>query len=82
MVLVLICLGAQRVNGRTFCGVQHPALYECFIDVQAHLAAECIDLPDEMTFACAADGRIAGHHGDGFQIDAEHQCLLAHPGAC
>jgi hypothetical protein len=44
----------------------------------AHLAAEGIDLLDQLALGQAADGGIAGHQGYGVQVDIEQQRFTAH----
>lgn len=59
-----VCLHPKAVDSRTFAPVQHPALEKAGVCRLSHFAAQCVDLPDEMAFCRAADGRIAGHIGD------------------
>ena len=79
VIAVLVRLGPKGMDRRSFGGVQHPALDEGLVDVDPHLSAQGVDLPHQMSLAGPADGGIAGHHGDGFQIDGEHQRPVAHP---
>ena len=65
------------MDRRALCGIQHLHLNEALVDISAHLSAESVDLPYEMALAGASDGGIAGHHGDGFQIDAEHESAVS-----
>ena len=55
-----VCLHPKAVDSRTFAPVQHPALEKAGVCRLSHFAAQCVDLPDEMAFCRAADGRIAG----------------------
>ena len=63
MVFLFIRLSPKGMDRRAFGGVQHGALDQGFIDIQTHFAPQGIDLPDQVAFAGAADGRVAGHHG-------------------
>ena len=66
------------MDGRPLAGVEHAGLDERVVDGAAHFAAERVDLADEMPLARAADGGIAGHEGDGIQIEREQQGIKPH----
>ena len=57
-------LHAQGVNGRSLARVEQAPLDARPICCDAHLAAERVDLADEVALAGATDGWIARHHGD------------------
>ena len=70
-------LGARRAHGRPFRRVQGAPLDAGTIGRQRHRAAERIDLLDQMSLADAADGRIAAHLPDGFDVVREQQRTCA-----
>ena len=70
---------ATRTNGGTFASVEEAELDSGRIDREAHLAAERVDLADEMALADAADRGIAGHLADMIEVEREHQRARAHP---
>ena len=45
----------------------------------AHLAAQRIQLPDQMALPGAANGRIAGHIAYGIQVDSENNSFEPQP---
>jgi hypothetical protein len=47
---------------------------------QAHLAAERVDLVDQMALADSADHGITGHLADMIEVDGEHKGTRSHPG--
>ena len=53
-------------HGWTLALVQHPELDAGAVNDPAHYPVKRIDLPDKVTLAKTADGRIAGHFTDGF----------------
>ena len=78
LIGALVGLRAQRVHGRPLARVEHPGLNERVVDRAAHLAAEGIDLAHQVALARAADGGIAGHQGDGVQVEGEQQRAKPH----
>ena len=64
LVELLVRLRAQRMDGRALARVEHAELYAGLVRIDAHLAAERIELAHEMAFARAADRRVAGHQGN------------------
>ena len=56
------------MHGRTLAGVQHAGLYKYVVDGKTHLSAQRIQLAYKMALRGAADGGIAGHHGQRVQI--------------
>ena len=51
------------------------------INAAPHLAAERIDLPDQVSLRTAADAGIAGHQGNTVHADSEHDRFTAQPGS-
>ena len=60
-----VCLGPEGVDSGALAFIQHPVLDAGFVRRKAHLAAQSVDLPDDVALACAADGGIAGHIAHG-----------------
>ena len=77
MILFLICLSTQGVDGGSLGCIEHFGLDESLVYVEAHLTAESIDLSDEMSFAGTSYGRIARHHRDRIDVCAEHRRRLS-----
>ena len=71
-------LRPQRMHRGALGRVQHAALDEGLVDAKPHFAAQRVDLPHKMALPRAADGRVAEHVRDGFEIDGEDDRLLAH----
>jgi hypothetical protein len=59
-----IRLSSRTTDSRTLTPVQQPELNAGCIGSPAHYAIQRIDLADELAFAYAPDGRIAGHRAD------------------
>jgi hypothetical protein len=72
-------LCARRPHCGTFARVQDPELNTATIGRQRHRAAECVDFLDQMTFADAADRRVAGHLAECFDIVCQQQRFAAEP---
>ena len=64
LVELLVRLCAQCVDSRPLACVEHAELDAGLVRIDAHLAAERIELAHEMAFARAADRRVAGHQGN------------------
>ena len=75
-------MGPQGVDRRALASVEHPVLDAGPVCSPAHLAAQGIQLPDQVALAGAADGRVAGHIAHSVQVDGENNGLQAHPGRC
>ena len=58
--------------------VQHPELDAGGVGDPAHEAVEGVDLADEMAFAEAANGGIAGHFADRGEAVGDQRGLRAH----
>ncbi len=72
-----IGLGAGRVDGWAAAAVEHAELDARRVGHDAHHAAEGVNLADELAFRQPADGRVAGHLGDGVEVDRQEQRLRA-----
>ena len=79
-VQLLVGLGPRRADGRPLAGVQLPELDPGGVDVARHLAAQGVDLPDEVPLRQPPDRGIARHQADGVRIDGEEEGGAAHPG--
>ena len=55
-------------DGRTVARVEHSELNARVVGVDAHLAAQRVNLPNHMPLADTSDGRVAGHLPDGVEI--------------
>ena len=83
--LVVSCfvrLCPQRVHSGTFACIEHFGLDIGLIDILAHFAAQCVDFADKMAFGAAADGGVAGHHGNAVQTDGKHHRFHTQSGCC
>ncbi len=76
----LVGLRASSANGRAFARVEKAELNSSFVGRQAHLAAERVDLADQVSLADAADRGIARHLAYMVEVECEHQGVRAHPG--
>jgi hypothetical protein len=63
-----VALGSWRLDGPAPAPVEQAKLDSRLISQESHQTAKGIDLPNEMSFGQAANGRIAGHLGDGFKV--------------
>ena len=72
---------SQRMDGGTFSLVQHPILDTSGVGGDAHLPAQCVQLPDQVTLAGAANGGIAGHVAYCVQIDGKQDGVKAQTGS-
>ena len=77
LVAAAVCLGPERVNGGPFAQVQHAVLNTGFVRRFCHLAAKGVQLPNKVTLAGAAYGRIAWHVAHAVQINCKTDCI--HP---
>jgi hypothetical protein len=68
------------VHRGPFATVQHAELDSGGVDHAAHLAAQGVDLADNLPLGHAADGRIAAHLGHGVAVHREQHRLRAQPG--
>ncbi len=65
---VLVRLGAQALYRRALARIEHAYLQGCLVGIDAHFAAERVDLAHEVPLRRAADGRIARHKGDAVEV--------------
>ena len=79
-VKLFVALEARGLDGRPLGGVQQPEVHGGFVRDPAHLAAQRVDLLDELAFGEAADCGIAGHQSDRVEADVEQKGLASHPG--
>ncbi len=79
-VELLVALEAGGLDGRAFGGVQEAEVDGGLVGDPAHLAAQGVDLLDELALGKTPDGGVAGHQRDGVEIDVEQERLAAHPG--
>jgi len=78
LVGLLVTLGAGTTDAGSLGGVQHPELDSGGVGVDAHLAAQRIDLADDLSLGQAADGGVAGHLTDGVEVHRQQQRLATH----
>ena len=71
LILPAVCLRPERMDRRALAAVEHPELDAGAVRRSAHLAAQGIDLTDQMPLAGAADGGVAGHVAHCVQIDGK-----------
>jgi len=69
----LVGLGAGGAHRRALAGVQDAELDAGLVDGMGHQAAEGVDLLDQVALADAADGRVAAHLAQGFDVVGEQQ---------
>ena len=67
-VELAVRLGARPLHGRALAAVQHAELDARTVDGAAHDAVERVDLAHQVALAEPADGRVAGHLADGFEL--------------
>jgi hypothetical protein len=75
-------VGLARVERtRRPLGLVEPAELDAgAIDDLGHLAAERVDLPDQVALGDPADGRVARHVGDGLEVAGQDQRARAQAG--
>src|SRR5690349_11411383 len=77
-VLRLVRLRPRGAHRRPLLGVERAELNAGRVDRPRHLAAERIDLLDEVALADAADGGVAGHLADVVEVERQHERRRAH----
>ena len=77
-VKVAIGLGPRRPHRRALFGVEHPELDAGGVDIARHLAAEGVDLADQVPLGQTADGRIARHLPAHVQMQRQQQGSAPH----
>ena len=80
LIRLFVALGSRGPYGGALAGVQASELDAGAVGVDGHLAAERIDLLDQVPLADAADRRVAGHLADGIQVHRQQQGARAHAG--
>ena len=68
------------MNCRSLGAVKHLRLDECFVNIFAHLSAQCIKLPHKVPLGASTNIRITRHHGNALNAHREHDCLKPQPG--
>ena len=68
LVGLFIALGPGSTNAGTFAGVEHSHLNGGGVGVQGHLAAEGVDLPDDVSFSQSTNRRVTAHLPNAVQI--------------
>ena len=63
-----IGLGAGAADSRALAGVQHAELDAGLVGDTAHNPVQGVYFPNQVAFAQTADGRVAGHNADRFQL--------------
>ena len=79
-VLRLVSLRTQGVNCRSLGAVKHLRLDECFVNIFAHLSAQCIKLSHKMSLGASANIGITRHHCNALNAHREHDRLKPQPG--
>ena len=74
----LIGLRPGSPYGRAFFGIEQPELNPGIINRSTHLAAERVDLFNQVAFADSANGRIARHLADMIEIECQHESAASH----
>src|SRR5262249_53428653 len=80
LVELLVGLGARRVHGRALGAVEQAKLNRRGVYDLAHLAAQRVDLADDLALGDAADGGVAAHLGDGVGVHGEQGGAQAEAG--
>ena len=71
-------LGAGGLHRTALGIIENAKLDARFVGGNRHRAAQCINLFDQVTLADPADGRVAAHRAQGFNIVGEQQSFCAH----
>ena len=80
-ILGLVALGASGLDGGSAGGVESFFLEGSQVGIEAHFATEGVEFKDQMAFGKSADGRVAGHAGDGGGESGNKQGGHAHAGS-
>ena len=80
LVLPPVGLGPQGPDGGALAPVQGAVLDAGPVRRPGHLAAQGVQLPDQMALSGAADGGIAGHVTHRVQVDSEAHRFQSQPG--
>ena len=79
LVEPLVHLRAERLDSGAFAGVEHADVGVGGVGRERLLTAERVDLAHEVTLRRPADAAVAGHVGDGVDIDRQKKRIEAHP---
>ena len=79
LVAPAVGLRPQRPHGGAFGAVEHPVLDAGTVCRPGHFAAQCVQLPDEVSLTGAADGGVAGHVAHRVQINGKADGAHAQP---
>ena len=82
LVQLLVRLGSRRMHRGALRLIQHAELETGDVGDPAHLAAERVDLADDLPLGDAADRGIAAHRADGVGAHREEGGAQAHPRGC
>jgi hypothetical protein len=77
-VELLVALEACGLDGRSFGSVEEAEVDGSPVGNPAHLTTQGVDLLDELTLGETAYRRIAGHQGNGVEVDIEQERLTTH----
>ena len=61
--------------------VEHAGLEKHLVRRQTHFAPQRVQFPHQVALGGAADGGIAGHHGQRIQVQGHKQGFVSHAGA-
>ena len=78
LIGLLVGLCPQAMHRRALAGVQHPALQKGIVNGAAHLAAQGVQLPHQVSLGRAPNGRVAGHQGHAVHVQGQQQRIHAH----
>ena len=67
------------MHGRPLGAVEHAELNAAGVDAPAHLAAQGVDLADDLPLGDAADGRVAAHLRHGVGVHGQQGGAQAQP---
>ena len=77
-IQLTICLRARSTHRGTFASVQNAKLDTRLVSGQRHFTAQCIDFPDQVALADAANSRITGHLSEGIDAVRQQQGIDTH----
>jgi hypothetical protein len=77
LIGLFVRLGSRTVHRRAFATVEHPELNAGCIDDPAHLAAQSVNFPDDLTFCDPSNRRIAAHLANAVAV----HCQQRRPGS-
>ena len=76
----LVVLGPGGPHRRPLAAIEHFEMNAGGVGGPGHHPAQRVDLLDQVPLGDAADGRVAGHLGQGFQMNGQQGGFGAHPG--